>query len=146
MALKSSNRFFYTYIDPDRLREVIGNLIDNAIKYTTEGGIAVDITSDEHNVTISVKDTGVGIPKEDISHLFQKFYRVDSSFTREVGGTGLGLYISRKIIEDSGGQVWVESELGKGSTFFVQIPRISNEKASFLQQQQAPAQQLITKP
>lgn len=137
---------FYAYIDPDRLREVIGNLIDNAIKYTTEGGIAMDITADDHNITVSVKDTGVGIPKEDISHLFQKFYRVDSSFTREVGGTGLGLYISRKIIEDSGGQVWVESELGKGSTFFVQVPRISNEKASFLQQQQAPTQQPTIKP
>lgn len=129
---------FYTHVDPDRLREVIGNLIDNAIKYTTEGSVSIDITADEQNVTIGVTDTGIGIAKEDISHLFQKFYRVDSSYTREVGGTGLGLYISRKIIEDSGGQIWVQSELGKGSTFYVQLPRLSNEKAAFLEKQNAP--------
>ena len=129
---------FYASIDPDRLSEVVNNLIDNAIKYTAEGQVLVDVTADAQNVTISVKDSGIGIAKEDIPHLFQKFYRVDSSYTREVGGTGLGLFISRRIMEQSGGRIWVESEPEKGSTFFVQIPRIDSEKAAFLRQQLTP--------
>ncbi|HSX28155.1 MAG TPA: ATP-binding protein [Candidatus Saccharimonadales bacterium] len=126
---------FYANIDPDRLSEVVNNLIDNAIKYTAEGEVTVDVTADEQNVLINVKDSGIGIAKEDMPHLFQKFYRVDSTYTREVGGTGLGLYISRKIMEQSGGQLRVESELGKGSTFIVQLPRLDSEKAAFLRQQ-----------
>lgn len=129
---------FYASIDPDRLSEVVNNLIDNAIKYTAEGQVMVDVTADAQNVTVSVKDSGIGIAKEDIPHLFQKFYRVDSSYTREVGGTGLGLFISRRIMEQSGGRIWVESEAEKGSTFFVQIPRIDSEKAAFLRQQLTP--------
>jgi len=121
--------FYYIIADPDRLREVITNLFDNAVKYTDQGKIILGITGDDHVVQVYIKDTGVGIPPEDIPHLFQKFYRVDNSATRTIGGTGLGLYICRKIIELYQGRIWVESEVGKGSTVFINLPRITTEKA-----------------
>ena len=82
---------------------------------------------------ISISDTGIGIPPEDIPHLFQKFYRVDNSETREIGGTGLGLYLCRKIIEHLHGRIWAESTLGKGSTFYVELNRIDQARATQLQ-------------
>ena len=78
--------FYYVYADPDRLREVITNLFDNAVKFTSEGSITIGLTADSNVVQFYVKDSGVGIPVEDIPHLFQKFYRVDNSATRTVGG------------------------------------------------------------
>ncbi|OVE78642.1 hypothetical protein BVY00_02285 [bacterium G20] len=128
---------FYAFIDPNRLREVLQNLIDNAIKYTPEGTIIVALTGDTNIVQIQVNDTGAGIAEEDIPHLFQKFYRVDSSLTRAIGGTGLGLYISRKIVEMYNGRLWVESTLGKGSTFFINLPRLSAQQALEMQKNQA---------
>lgn len=127
----------YVYADPERLREVITNLFDNAVKYTEEGSITIGMNADAKAVTISVADTGPGIPKEDINHLFQKFYRVDNSATRQIGGTGLGLFISRKIIELYSGRIWVESELGEGSVFYVSLPRLSAERAQELMKQEA---------
>jgi len=128
---------FYAFLDPNRLREVLQNLIDNAIKYTPEGTITVALTGDNNVVQIQVSDSGTGIAEEDIPHLFQKFYRADSSMTRTIGGTGLGLYISRKIIEMYNGRIWVESQLGKGSTFFINLPRLSAEQALSMQKNQA---------
>lgn len=128
---------FYAFVDPNRLREVLQNLIDNAIKYTPEGSITIALTGDDNVIQIQVKDTGAGIPEEDLPHLFQKFYRVDSSMTRTIGGTGLGLYISRKIVEMYNGHIWVESQLGKGSTFFINLPRLSAEQALDRQRNQA---------
>jgi hypothetical protein len=96
----------------------------------------VDVTGDDERVVISVKDSGVGIPAEDIQHLFQKFYRVDDKNTRNIGGTGLGLYLCRRLAEIMGGRIWVESTYLKGSTFFVELPRISNRDASILLEQQ----------
>jgi PAS domain S-box-containing protein len=129
--------FYYTFVDPDRLREVVTNLFDNAVKYTDSGKISIGLTGNDEVVQLYIKDTGPGIPPEDISHLFQKFYRVDSSSTRTIGGTGLGLFICRKIIELYGGRIWVESELDKGSTFFVNLPRMSSQKATALQNAEA---------
>lgn len=123
---------YYAYADPDRLREVITNLFDNAVKYTEEGKISIGLTANDQVVQLFIRDTGAGIPAEDIPHLFQKFYRVDNSATRTVGGTGLGLFISRKIIELYGGRIWVESELGKGSTFYINLPRLSTTRAEEL--------------
>lgn len=123
------NPVYYTNVDNDHLREVIGNLIENAIKYTPKGDVVVDITGDNEHVTISVADSGIGIPKEDQAHLFQKFYRVDNSETREIGGTGLGLYLCRRLVETMEGRLWVESEYKRGSTFFVELPRIGHEDA-----------------
>jgi PAS domain S-box-containing protein len=132
-SLKVIKPLYYVYADPERLREVITNLFDNAIKYTDQGKIAVGLTGDADVVQLYIRDTGAGIPKEDIGHLFQKFYRVDNSATRVIGGTGLGLFISRKIVELYKGRIWVESELGKGSTFFINLPRLTTQKASQLQ-------------
>lgn len=115
----------YVHADAERLREVILNLIENAIKYTKSGLITVGAGLKDQSIVIRVSDTGMGIAEEDIPHLFQKFYRIDNSETREIGGTGLGLYISKQIIESMGGKVRVESVLGEGSTFFVEIPRVS---------------------
>jgi PAS domain S-box-containing protein len=133
---RSSSRvikpLYYIFVDPDRLREVITNLFDNAVKYTDEGHVSLGLTGDANVVQIYVRDTGHGIPTEDIPHLFQKFYRVDSSATRTIGGTGLGLFICRKIIELYQGRVWVESELEKGSTFYINLPRLDSSRANQL--------------
>jgi signal transduction histidine kinase len=88
-------------------------------------------------VQLYVRDTGPGIAGEDIPHLFQKFYRIDNSNTRTVGGTGLGLFICRKIIELYKGRIWVESQLGQGSTFYINLPRLSSQRATELQTQEA---------
>lgn len=128
---------FYVYADPHRLQEVLQNIVNNAIKYTPEGEVTIRLTGDPTIVQIQVQDTGQGIPAEDIPHLFQKFYRVDSSMTRAVGGTGLGLFISRKIIELYNGRLWVESQLGRGSTFFVNLPRLTTTQALEIQRKQS---------
>lgn len=127
---------YYVFVDPDRLREVITNLFDNAVKYTDQGKISVGLTADKDVVQLYIKDSGHGIPQEDIPHLFQKFYRVDNSSTRTVGGTGLGLFICKKIIELCNGRIWVDSTLGKGSTFYINIPRLTSEKAKALESKQ----------
>lgn len=124
---------YYVNVDPDRIREALTNLFDNAVKYTDAGTITLGVSGDKEYVTLFVKDTGQGIPAEDITHLFQKFYRVDNSATRTIGGTGLGLFLCRKIVELYQGKIWVESVLGKGSTFFIKLPRLSKEKASSMQ-------------
>jgi signal transduction histidine kinase len=123
------NPVFYVNVDNDHLREVIGNLIENAIKYTPKGDVVVDINGDGDHVKISVADSGIGIPKEDQAHLFQKFYRVDNTETREIGGTGLGLYLCRRLVETMNGRIWVDSEYKRGSTFYVELPRVSHEDA-----------------
>lgn len=128
---------YYAYIDPDRMREVITNLFDNAVKYTESGKISVGLTGNDEVIQFFIKDTGHGIPADDVPHLFQKFYRVDNTATRTIGGTGLGLFICRKIVELYRGRIWVESEVGKGSTFYINLPRISSQKATDLQKQEA---------
>lgn len=120
---------YYTKVDRDHLREIVNNLVENAIKYTLRGNVEVDIKGDENSVTISITDSGIGIPQEDIPHLFQKFYRVDNSDTREIGGTGLGLYLCRKLVEAIGGSIWVESTYKAGSTFFIKLPRLDTVAA-----------------
>ncbi|HYG84100.1 MAG TPA: ATP-binding protein [Verrucomicrobiae bacterium] len=120
---------YYAEVDNDHLREAVSNLVENAIKYTLHGDVTVDVTGDTKHITISVHDTGIGIPAEDVPHLFQKFYRVDNSDTREIGGTGLGLYLTRRLVEGMNGRIWVESEYQKGSTFYIEIPRVSHEEA-----------------
>lgn len=132
---------YYIFADPERIREVITNLFDNAVKYTESGTVSLGLTGNTEVVQVSVNDTGPGIPAEDVPHLFQKFYRVDSSATRTIGGTGLGLFICRKIIELYNGRIWVESTVGKGSTFYINVPRITAQKASELQ-----AAETATKP
>lgn len=124
------NPSFYTNVDNDHLREVADNLVENAIKYTPKGQVTVNVDGDDQHVKISVADTGLGIPREDLPHLFQKFYRVDNSQTREIGGTGLGLYLCRRLIEGMNGRIWVDSTFGQGSTFYVELPRTSSSDAN----------------
>jgi PAS domain S-box-containing protein len=120
---------FWAMVDLERLREVVMNLIENGMKFTTEGGITLSIDGDDKNLTVRVQDTGIGIAAEDITHLFQKFYRIDNSATRTIGGTGLGLYLCRTLIELFNGRIWVESETGKGSSFNFTLPRIAEPVA-----------------
>ncbi len=126
---KTVKPLYYVMADPDRLREVITNLFDNAVKYTEKGKISVGLTGNSEVAQLFIQDTGVGIPKDDIPHMFQKFYRVDNSATRTIGGTGLGLFICKKIIELYKGKIWVESTQGKGSTFYITLPRITTQEA-----------------
>ena len=124
---------YYALIDPDRMREVITNLFDNAVKYSETGKITIGLTGNDELIQFFIRDTGHGIPADDIPHLFQKFYRVDNTSTRTTGGTGLGLFISRKIVELYNGRIWVESKLKEGSTFYINLPRLSTQKAMELQ-------------
>ena len=112
------------WADRDQISQAFINLLDNAVKYTPEGGsitVSVDDMSDE--LCVSVKDTGIGIPSNDIDRIFERFYRVDKNRSREMGGTGLGLSIVKHIIQGHGGRVWVESELEEGSAFSFSLPK-----------------------
>lgn len=117
------------YVDLDHFNEIVSNIIENAIKYTPQGQVRVRIVNEDGRARIEVSDTGVGIPAEDIPHLFQKFYRVDNSETREIGGTGLGLYLIKKLATSMGGTVGVNSEYGKGSTFWVEFDNLDRQQA-----------------
>jgi len=108
---------------PGDLELLTRNLLDNAIRYTPEGGsVAVDLLQEDGNATLSVRDSGIGIPAKDLPRIFERFYRVDKARARETGGTGLGLSIVRHIAESHGGTVTAESELGRGSMFTVSLP------------------------
>ena len=151
-AQKKLMPVYYVHQDPSHMREIIDNLIENAIKYTPEGEVTVDITGSEDKVVVSIKDTGLGIPAEDLPHLFQKFYRIDNVDRQEIGGTGLGLYLSRRLAESMNGRIWAESTFQEGSTFFLELPRISTLEAENLKREEAavspeaPALQPISTP
>ena len=134
---KTITPVYYVNQDNDHIREILDNLIENAIKYTLKGSVTVDVNGSDSKVIISVKDSGLGIPAEDVPHLFQKFYRVDNLDRQEIGGTGLGLYLSRRLAESMQGRLYLESIHGQGSTFFLELPRISSQEAEQLKQQQA---------
>jgi signal transduction histidine kinase len=118
------NGDFFAYADQNRMTQVLHNLIGNAVKYSP-GTERIDITMWEENewICIDVRDYGIGIPENVQDQLFTKFYRVDNSDHRQIGGTGLGLYISRKIVEDHHGTITFISAVGKGSTFKVRLPK-----------------------
>src|SRR5262249_23724447 len=110
-------------IDPGRITQVLTNLLSNAIKFSPVAGkIQVHAENGENQVRVSVRDHGEGISAQNLPKLFQKFTQIDSSATRKAGGTGLGLVISKGIIEQHGGQMGVESTPGEGSTFFFTLP------------------------
>jgi two-component system phosphate regulon sensor histidine kinase PhoR len=110
--------------DPQALEQILTNLLDNAVKYTEPGGrIDVQVGGDERWVRVRVSDTGCGIPEDDLGRIFERFYRVDKARSRELGGTGLGLSIVKHLVQSMGGEIAVESELGKGSTFAFSLPR-----------------------
>src|SRR5262249_27526461 len=108
--------------DAIRLRQVLLNLIGNAIKFTHQGQVAVSVETaskgrSEYYLHVGVRDTGIGIPRDKLGSIFDPFVQVDGSTTREYGGTGLGLAISTRLVSLMGGKLWVDSEVGKGSTF-----------------------------
>src|SRR4029077_19256871 len=110
--------------DEEAVRQIIDNLIDNAIKYTPEqGSVSVSCLNDHDAVCIEVADTGIGIPRDDLPRIFERFYRVDKARSRELGGTGLGLSIVKHLAQALGGTVLAQSQLGHGSTFTVRVPR-----------------------
>jgi two-component system phosphate regulon sensor histidine kinase PhoR len=110
--------------DRNHLEQVLINLLDNAIKYTPEGGkvTILAIQNNSNEIQFSVRDNGIGIPREDLPRIFERFYRVDKGRSQELGGTGLGLSIVKHIVQAHGGKVWVESQMGEGSTFYFTLP------------------------
>jgi hypothetical protein len=123
------SQVIYSFVDINFIREILNNLIDNALKYTPEGGsVYINVRGDGDRVLINVTDTGIGISADDLTHIFQKFYRADNSDTRTIGGNGLGLYLVKQRVEAMGGKVWAESAFGEGSTFYVSLPRITSDE------------------
>jgi len=108
--------------DGKRITQCLMNLVGNALKFSKHGRVAVWVERQGKNLLYRVSDTGIGIPKEELENIFGEFQQVDTAITREFSGTGLGLNITKKFVEMHGGRIWVESELGKGSTFFFAIP------------------------
>ncbi len=111
--------------DLRRVEQVLLNLLSNAVKFTEQGFVEVSAEEKEDNVLVRVKDTGIGIKKEDIETIFKTFSQVDSGLSRKYEGTGLGLSISKRLVELMGGRIWVESISGKGSTFSFSLPKRS---------------------
>lgn len=114
------------YGDPDQLKQVLVALVDNALKYTPyEGSVTLSLTTDENCAVIKVSDTGIGILPEDLPHIFERFYRADRTRSRDRGGSGLGLTIVQNIIQENQGSIEVESTPGRGSTFTLKLPLVS---------------------
>jgi signal transduction histidine kinase len=111
------------YVDPDSMRGVFQNLLENAIKYTINNSkVNVDLKIESGHILVSVKDTGIGIPQNQQKNVFDKFFRSQNAIKQETDGTGLGLFITKSIVEEHGGKIWFESIEGKGTTFFFTIP------------------------
>lgn len=119
---------FYVEIDTDKVTQVIDNIISNAIKYSPDGGnIRFGFTGQGDMLKVMISDDGMGIPKENVGRIFDRFYRVDRARARSMGGTGLGLAIAREMIEAHGGKIWAESEEGQGTTIFFTLPYDADE-------------------
>ncbi|MEE6657097.1 cell wall metabolism sensor histidine kinase WalK [Pediococcus acidilactici] len=118
-----TRRDIWVEVDTDKIQQVLDNIMNNAIKYSPDGGVITCRLIETHNhVIMSVTDQGLGIPKEALSHVFDRFYRVDKARSRAQGGTGLGLAISKEVVQMHGGRIWVESREGEGSTFYISLP------------------------
>ncbi|WLR53043.1 ATP-binding protein [Bacillus tianshenii] len=128
--------------DVDKIRQVFTNILNNAVKYSPDGGkIDISVEADQEQILIHIKDEGLGIPKEALSKLFTKFYRIDNTDRRQIGGTGLGLAISKEIMKAHNGDIQVSSELGQGSTFTLIFPVIAKSKVQQAIPEQSSEQQ-----
>ncbi len=123
LTIKAPKKAPLVAADPDKARQVLTNLVDNAVKYSPDGGrVTVEVAAAGSQLRYAVRDEGLGVPPAEHRRIFEKFYRLDPNLTRGVGGTGLGLYISRELLERMGGRIWVESSGSGGSTFFAELP------------------------
>ncbi len=123
LHLQAAGKLPAVQADPEQLRQVLANVVDNAVKYSPDGGtVEVKLDPQDGYMRFSVTDRGLGIPAPEQRRIFEKFYRVDPQMTGGIGGTGLGLYISRELVRRVEGRIWVESRAGGGSTFYVEIP------------------------
>jgi two-component system, OmpR family, phosphate regulon sensor histidine kinase PhoR len=123
LVLDVNGRLPQVDCDPDRLRQVLGNLIDNAVKYSPDGGeVRIEVDPDGEMMRFGVHDQGLGFEQAAAERIFERFYRVDPEQTRGIGGTGLGLYISRELVNRMGGRIWAESAPGKGASLFFELP------------------------
>ncbi|MDD9309852.1 cell wall metabolism sensor histidine kinase WalK [Cytobacillus firmus] len=119
----------FVEIDEDKLTQVLDNIISNALKYSPEGGkVTFSIEEKDEFIIVSVSDQGVGVPKENIDQIFERFYRVDKARTRKLGGTGLGLAIAKEMVEAHGGKIWAASTEGKGTTISFSLPYVRSEE------------------
>ena len=118
-----TKRDLWVELYTDKFIQVVDNIMNNAIKYSPDGGVITCRLLETHNnVILSISDQGLGIPKKDLGHVFDRFFRVDKARSRAQGGTGLGLAISKEVIELHHGRIWVDSVEGKGSTFYISLP------------------------
>jgi signal transduction histidine kinase len=121
-AISVPDNLAVAYGDNGRLTQCLMNLAGNAIKFTREGRVEIGVELIGGDLVFHVSDTGIGIPQEELENVFTEFRQVDAAVTREYGGTGLGLSITKRFVEMHGGRIWVESEFGKGCTFFFSVP------------------------
>lgn len=123
------NHAIFVEIDEDKMTQVLYNIISNALKYSPEGGqVTFSITESEEKIIVSISDEGMGIPKENVGKIFDRFYRVDKARTRKLGGTGLGLAIAKEMVNAHGGAIWAASEEGKGTSIFISLPYEQSEE------------------
>jgi signal transduction histidine kinase len=131
--VKMSDYFPRVMIDPEKIKLAIQNLLDNALHYTQKGGsVTVTLIHGDKDVLCAIKDSGVGIPKSQQSRVFTKFFRAENVIRMQTEGSGLGLFITKNIIEAHNGKIWFESEEGKGTTFYFSLP-IKDELGKFLE-------------
>lgn len=118
--------------DADKIMQVLDNILNNAFKYSPDGGvITCRLVKTHNNVVLSISDQGMGIPKKDLTHVFDRFFRVDKARARSMGGTGLGLAISKEVIQHHGGKIWADSIEGKGTTFYISLPYVPYEEGDW---------------
>ncbi|MPQ23297.1 cell wall metabolism sensor histidine kinase WalK [Carnobacterium divergens] len=124
-----TKRDLWVEVDADKMIQVMDNIMNNAIKYSPAGGTITCRLVETHNsVVLSIADEGLGVPKKDIPHVFDRFFRVDKARARSMGGTGLGLAISKEVVQKHGGKIWLESAENVGSTFFIALPYVPYEE------------------
>jgi signal transduction histidine kinase len=125
------------YLDRHRISQVMLNLLTNAYKYTVKGGATVKVSQADHTVRIEVVDTGVGMTKEETAHLFERFFRSKNAVVQRAGGSGLGLTITKSMVELHGGAIWAQSECNVGTTFIVSLPMAGQpEPAQIIEESQ----------